>query len=74
MSKRLFAGIQFSPPRPAELDCLLEVRIRGVVVGHIRQHPETFAYCYYRVPKTTLVPFHEAAELEQLLDRVGRDP
>jgi hypothetical protein len=50
------------------------VRIRGVVVGRIRQNPETFAYGYYRVPKTTVVPFHEATELEQLLDRVARNP
>lgn len=62
------------PTRVQEDGCLFEVRIRGMIVGRIRRYPSTEMYAYYRGPRNTLVPLHADRDLDELLERIARNP
>ena len=68
----LYNRVQFLPPK-VHTECLLEVRIHGIIVGRIRQTP-SLGYGYYRLPSSAVVPFHEDQQLTSLLARVARNP
>ncbi len=52
----------------------LEVRRSGILLGHIRQRPDTGAYRYFRGPHNELTPSYENADLEALKEQVTDNP
>ena len=68
----MYNGVEFVAREERNGDWTLEVRIHGIVVGHIRKQAE--AFCYYRKTWSDNAPFHEERQLELLLHRVARRP
>jgi hypothetical protein len=72
-SGSLYIGVEFVPAQRAVW--LIDVRIRGVVVGHIRHDTESGTYRYHRLAwGGEASPFCEEKDLERLLRRLFHKP
>jgi hypothetical protein len=48
----------------------VDVRLSGVVIGHIRRHPSPELYWYFRRAGSGLAPIREELDLERLKGRI----
>lgn len=66
-------GIELSPVERTG-GWLFEVRIRGVVMGFIRQHPVSGTFRYHRIFENDAEPLHEGNDLKAVLKWVAHRP